>query len=137
MGKNVIKMIKILILIQAGLIGLVTVACNDDGATDRPADLSPEASVSGGPSDDPLKQLENDGKLPKTGTGGKLPVIGVPSAPTSEGLSLYPPSVDSDQDNIPNAPIAGHPEIVLDNCPNFFNPGQEDANSNGVGDACE
>ena len=35
---------------------------------------------------------------------------------------------DSDFDGIPDS---------LDNCPTIFNPGQEDSNHNGVGDACE
>ena len=35
---------------------------------------------------------------------------------------------DADRDGIPDA---------LDNCPNEVNPGQEDANHNGAGDACE
>lgn len=140
MGKNLIKMIKILILIQAGLFSLVVAGCDDEGSTSQPGDLRPDATVSSesaGGTDDPLKQLENEGKLPKTGTGGKMPVIGAPSAPSAEGLSLYPPNVDPDQDNIPNVPIAGHPEISVDNCPSAFNPGQEDDNHNGVGNICE
>ncbi|TYA60083.1 choice-of-anchor B family protein [Formosa maritima] len=36
--------------------------------------------------------------------------------------------VDTDDDGIPNA---------TDNCPNEFNPNQEDSNDNGIGDACE
>jgi len=35
---------------------------------------------------------------------------------------------DGDLDGVPDE---------SDNCPGFFNPGQEDANRNGVGDACE
>ncbi len=140
MGKNVIKMIKILILIQIGFLPLVGAGCNDEGTSTGPEDLKPNTSVSGemgGGTEDPLKQLENEGKLPKVGTGGKMPVIGAPSAPSAEGLSLYPPNVDPDQDNIPSTPIAGHPEISVDNCPNVFNPGQEDDNHNGVGNVCE
>lgn len=138
MGKNVIKMIKILILIQAGLTLLALGGCNDN-AGNAANDLKPNTSISGEPSgaaaDDPLKQMQDEGKLPAIGTGGKMSVLG--DTPTPGSLSLYPPSVDPDQDNVPNVPIPGHPEIAVDNCPNVFNPGQEDANHNGIGDACE
>lgn len=136
MAKNVIKMIKILILIQAGAAWLMVAGCNDSGEASN--DLKPSTSISGEPSgaaaDDPMKQLQDEGKLPAIGTGGKRPVL---SGPATEGLSMYPPNVDPDQDNVPNVPIPGHPEIAVDNCPTVFNPDQADANHNGIGDACE
>ncbi len=46
-----------------------------------------------------------------------------PSAPTGGGQQA-----DSDLDGVPDA---------KDNCPSVQNPGQEDSNGNGVGDACE
>jgi len=131
MRKNVIKMIKILILIQASLIYMIAAGCNGGDSSGGSNDLKPDTSLSGEPaagSDDPLKQLEDQGKLPKTGTGDKMPVLGTPPGPGADGLSLYPPNVDHDQDNIPD---------TTDNCPTVFNPGQEDANHNGIGDACE
>lgn len=38
------------------------------------------------------------------------------------------PDTDTDNDGVPDC---------IDNCPEIPNPGQEDSNSNGVGDACE
>jgi hypothetical protein len=38
------------------------------------------------------------------------------------------PDTDSDRDGTPNC---------NDNCPNIYNPGQEDSNGNKIGDACE
>lgn len=38
------------------------------------------------------------------------------------------PVDDRDDDGVPDS---------LDNCPDLFNPGQEDSNHNGIGDACE
>jgi hypothetical protein len=135
--KKVIKMIKIITLIPASLAYLALAGCsgdNNQSGTEVNADtsISGTPTTTGGP--DPLKDLQDQGKLPNVGTGPKT----TPStASNTEGLSVYPPNVDGDQDNVPNSAINGHPEIALDNCPNVYNPGQEDADHDGVGDACE
>jgi hypothetical protein len=134
-GKKVIKMIKIITLIPASLAYLALAGCSGDNG-EAATDGHPDASISGAPSgsQDPLKDLQDEGKLPTVGTGPKTTPA---TASGAESLSVYPPSVDADQDNVPNSAISGHPEIALDNCPNIFNPGQEDSDHNGTGDACQ
>jgi hypothetical protein len=135
--KKIIKMIKIITLIPASVIYLLIAGCNSGDSKDGPPDVNPDVNISGVPeggSDDPLKQLQDEGKLPTTGTGPKTtPLTGL----GTEGLSVYPPSVDPDQDNVPNGAIGGHPEIPVDNCPNVSNPGQADTDYDGLGDACD
>ena len=68
--------------------------------------------------------------------GQEQTIVNQNKMPT-DSISVYPPNVDPDQDNVPDVPIPNHPEVKLDNCPGVFNPGQEDTDGNGVGDACE
>lgn len=135
--KRAIKMIKIITLIPASIAYLMIAACNSGDSSKGGENPGIDTSISGAPSGaetDPLKELEGEGKLPPIGTGPKT----TPSTGAAvDGLSVYPPSVDPDQDNVPNSAIAGHPEIAVDNCPNVFNPGQEDDDGDGVGNLCE
>lgn len=134
---RLLKMIKILILINVFLLPFTMGCSGDSGSQDG---ASATASVSGGDAADPLKQLQDEGRLPTMEMGG-APAL--PSGSTvlngsgPEVTSLFPPGADPDHDNVPNVPITGHPEIKVDNCPTVANPGQEDANHNGIGDACE
>src|SRR5262245_11906765 len=100
------KMKKIFVLmIMMGSFFCVLSACSVV-KEDR---LIPDASVSGTSDEDLLKKLQDEGKLPAIGNHDKLPVL---PAPPPEGgpevTSVYPPSVDPDQDNIPNAAFNGY-----------------------------
>lgn len=135
--KKVIKMIKLITLIPASLAYLLVAGCNaGDSPKNGPSEVNPDVGISGSPeaSPDPLKELQDEGKLPTYGTGPKTTP---PTGTTVDGLSIFPPTIDPDQDNVPNGAITGHPEIAIDNCPGVFNPGQEDSDGDGVGNACE
>lgn len=66
------------------------------------------------------------------GVTGELPAgdyrIGEPAAPMVLSAIVYDPSVDLDEDDVPDA---------VDNCPNVFNPDQADADGDNVGNACD
>ncbi len=124
------------------ILASLQTACNQDQASSTVVepDVSVEGSESGVPveEDDPLKELEEQGKLPTMGGGGKgMPVLAKDSTGSSGSLNLFPPNIDTDQDNIPEVAVTGHPEIKVDNCPGIFNPTQDDADGDGTGDACQ
>jgi len=51
----------------------------------------------------------------------------------TDGDGIIDQPIDTDGDGVPDYDLTTH---KLDNCPNFPNPGQEDADHDGVGDAC-
>ncbi len=131
MPKKILKVIKIIIMINAGLI-LLTLGCSDNGGANSSS--NPGTSLSGGQdtASDPLKQLQDEGKLGTAGDkGGSVLASGGP-----EVTSVYPPSVDPDQDNVPDVSFTGYTG-KLDNCPGVYNPDQKDSDGNGIGDACQ
>ncbi len=85
-----------------------------DGVTD-PADNCPAVSNS--------SQANHDGDLLGDACDSDDDNDGVP-----DGTDYCPLSTDCDSDGIPDG---------LDNCPAVPNPGQADANGDGIGDACE
>ncbi len=71
-------------------------------------------------------------ELPLQEGKSKMPVL----MPEGEAdLSVLPPSVDPDQDNVPD--VKYKEGVILDNCPGVFNPDQQDSDGDGIGDACE
>lgn len=45
--------------------------------------------------------------------------------------------LDIDLDGVPNKPLPDTPDVKLDNCPDKFNPKQEDTDNDGIGNVCD
>ena len=108
---SALKLIMVLILITFSLWG---VGCKGDGSEAPDAELNLE-EVSPPP-------LQNPAVLEGSGP---------------EVTSSFPPDVDKDQDGVLDLKVEKFPDFPLDNCPEFYNPEQEDSNQDGIGDACE
>lgn len=76
----------------------------------------------------------DENTTPEAGIGGEVDEETAP--PVLRDLSVFPPQVDPDQDNVPDAPLPNRPDIKVDNCPGLFNPDQADQDGDGKGDAC-
>ncbi|XP_047500194.1 cartilage oligomeric matrix protein-like [Penaeus chinensis] len=69
------------------------------------------------------------------GNGQSCIDLQCPSGYAGDGETCGP---DSDQDGFPNLGLAcAEPGCVQDNCPTWPNSGQEDADADGLGDACD
>lgn len=126
----VIKMITFLILI----IPFWGVACKDDGQGKNQPDLSVSSEQED--QDEILRRAQET--QPHEGT--VAPPLSDPTVLKGSGpevLSNWPADLDGDGDQVIDRPLANRPDLPVDNCPDFFNPEQEDENHNGIGDSCE
>jgi len=96
-------MIKIITLIITAA-WIFSAGCSGDNSQDQqPAsDTSLSGDPEGGAADDPLKQLQDEGKLPAYGTGteAKVPVLPADSKTilgTGPQVESLPPPVDQDR----------------------------------------
>ncbi len=128
-----IKIITLIIFLFPALVGL---GCNgtttSTGGTVPGSDPNISGQVDNQDTDE-LEKMKEEGKLTPTEGTSKIPAI-LPKHLDAD-LSVLPPEIDPDQDNIPD--VAYKEGVVLDNCPGVFNPDQKDSDDNGIGDACE
>lgn len=130
-------MINLLILIN--LFAALLIGCNDRKESSQTppqggSQAGPQVDVSG---DGQVNHENHEGEgdeSPPPRSGGEI-VDRVKQLRQGTDLSLYPPSVDPDQDNVPNQPVPGVDRV--DNCPDVFNPTQDDSDGDGHGDACD
>ena len=109
-----------------------------DGASCGPGSATPNSSicVNSLNNENGIWLLEMDPVVPNN----PMSIRAYGNNSTFERLPLIPlpPSPDTDSINCPTtSPCPDGVVDVIDNCPNHYNPGQEDTNGNGIGDACE
>ncbi len=113
-------------MLKFSFLGLILgsfllISCNKD-SPEVPPDAEKVLQEAG-------EDLPHDPKLP--------PPLDNSQGSGPEVLSSLPPEVDRDADGIADRRIPSRPDLPVDNCAAYYNPEQEDQNSNGIGDACE
>lgn len=107
---------------NAGALYEVALGTSSGVYTKRYRSYAPQATITNIPSQTPLHirifRISTQGNLLSQSPQYTLVV------PTKAGTQ----TLDSDGDGIPDG---------LDNCPNTYNPNQQDSNNNGIGDACD
>ena len=127
-----------MVLILINLL-LPLAACDDNSNEDETKNPSPKTETSQG------VQEQNDAILKQSEEthphdGNKAPPLQDTAVLKDSGpevTSALPPDIDKDADGFIDQALPNHPEFPVDNCPEFYNPDQEDESHNGIGDACE
>lgn len=137
---RLLKMISFIILIGGLVLGVACKEGEQEPGTPEPtANVPEEQNPDLDGSTEGLSDLEGRmGELPhdeKTVPPLRDPKVLQGSGP--EIMSAFPPEIDADQDGVVDRSLPNQPELPVDNCPQYYNPDQEDGNQNGIGDVCE